>query len=129
MIIESRRNLLKLAGLAAAVGSRPFASAFALDEPGPAAAARAPFDLGMASYTFRSFSLDQAIEMTKRLGLKKITLKDMHLPLNSSEADIKAALAKIRGAGLELSSCGVVYMTTEAEVQMPLDTPRQPNSK
>jgi sugar phosphate isomerase/epimerase len=113
----SRRNILKLAGLTAAIGSRPWANALALGNPGMAAKSRVPFDLGMASYTFRSFTLDQAIEMTKRLGLKKITLKDMHLPMNSSEGEIKKVLEKIRGAGLELSSCGVVYMTTEAEVQ------------
>jgi inosose dehydratase len=71
----------------------------------------------MASYTFRAFTLDQAIEMTRRLALKKITLKDMHLPMNSSDGDIKSVLGKIRNAGLELSSCGVVYMTTEAEVE------------
>ncbi len=99
------------------MGSRPLASALAMGNPGTPAKSRVPFDLGMASYTFRSFTLDQAIEMTKRLDLRKITLKDMHLPMNSSEAEIKKVLEKIRGAGLELSSCGVVYMTTEAEVQ------------
>jgi len=113
----SRRNILKLAGLTAAFGSRPMASALAQGNPGMAAKSRILFDLGMASYTFRAFTLDQAIEMTRRLGLKKITLKDTHLPLNSPEGEIKKALEKIRGAGIELSSCGVVYMTTEAEVQ------------
>jgi inosose dehydratase len=113
----SRRNVLRLAGLTAALGSRPWAHALAQGKPGMAAKSRVAYDLGMASYTFRSFTLDQAIEMTKRLDLKKITLKDMHLPLTSSEAEIKKALEKIRGAGLELSSCGVVYMTTEAEVE------------
>jgi inosose dehydratase len=117
MINLSRRNMLKLAGLTAAIGSRPLANALAQGNPGIAAKSRVPFDLGMASYTFRAFTLDQAIEMTKRLELKKITLKDMHLPLNSSEGEIKKVLEKIRGAGLELSSCGVVYMTTETEVQ------------
>jgi len=99
------------------MGSRPWAQALAQGNPGTGAKSRVPFDLGMASYTFRAFTLDQAIEMTRRLGLKKITLKDMHLPMNSSEAEIKKVLEKIRVAGLELSSCGVVYMTTEAEVE------------
>jgi inosose dehydratase len=117
MTNRSRRDVLKLAGLTAAMGSGPLATALTLEQSGPAAKRSIQFVLGMASYTLRSFTLDQAIEMTKRLGLKKITLKDMHLPLNSPEGDIKKALEKIRGAGLELSSCGVVYMTTEAEVQ------------
>ncbi len=113
----SRRNVLKLAGLTAALGSRPLADVLAQGNPGTPAKSRVLFDLGMASYTFRNFTVDQAIEMTRRLGLKKITLKDMHLPLNSPEEEIKKALEKVRSAGLELSSCGVVYMTTEAEVQ------------
>jgi sugar phosphate isomerase/epimerase len=70
----------------------------------------------MASYTFRSFTLDQAIEMTLRLGMKKMTLKDMHLPMKSTEEEIKAALGKMKNVGVELSSLGVVYMKTEDEV-------------
>jgi sugar phosphate isomerase/epimerase len=60
--------------------------------------------------------LDQAIQMTARLGLRKLTLKDMHLPLTSTEEEIKSSLGKIRSAGLELSSVGVVYMNNEEEV-------------
>ena len=76
-----------------------------------------PFDLGIASYSFRSFTLDQAIAMTKRLGIERLALKDVHLPLTASAAEIAAALAKVRGAGLTLSTCGVVYMTTEPEIR------------
>ena len=116
MATQSRRKVLKLAGLTAAIASRPFGNAMGLGALSPAVRVPVSFDLGMASYTFRSFTLDQAIEMTKRLGLKKITLKDMHLPLTAADQEIKTALEKIRSAGLELSSCGVVYMTSEAEV-------------
>ncbi|MEW5901192.1 MAG: sugar phosphate isomerase/epimerase, partial [Acidobacteriota bacterium] len=77
----------------------------------------APFGLGLASYTFREFSLDQTIAMTKRLGLERIVLKSMHLPLEIPAAEIAATAAKVRGAGLDLYGCGVVYMSTEAEVE------------
>jgi sugar phosphate isomerase/epimerase len=76
-----------------------------------------PFSLGLASYTFREFNLENAISMTKRAGLKKITLKSMHLPLESSETEITAAVVKVRKAGLDLYGCGVVYMTNKAEVE------------
>ncbi|OGU34386.1 MAG: xylose isomerase, partial [Ignavibacteria bacterium GWB2_35_6b] len=72
--------------------------------------------LGMASYSLRNFSLTQAIEMTKRLGLKKISLKDMHLPLASSKEEIKKAVTEINNAGLELYAAGVIYMTNKDEV-------------
>jgi sugar phosphate isomerase/epimerase len=74
------------------------------------------FGLGLASYTLREFSLERTIDMTKRLALGRIVLKSMHLPLESSEPDIAAAAEKVREAGLDLYGCGVVYMTSEAEV-------------
>jgi sugar phosphate isomerase/epimerase len=69
--------------------------------------------LGIASYTFRKFTLDQAIAMTKQTGLKYINLKDTHLPLNSSAADCAAAAAKIKAAGLTLMGGGVIYMKND----------------
>jgi sugar phosphate isomerase/epimerase len=75
------------------------------------------FGFGIASYTFRAFTLDQLIAAAKRLGVQRLTLKDMHLPLTSTQAEIDAVRAKIAAAGLELSSCGVVYMKTEREVE------------
>jgi sugar phosphate isomerase/epimerase len=66
--------------------------------------------LGIASYSFRKFTLDQAIAMTKQTGLKYINLKEVHLPINSSAADCAAAAAKIKEAGLTLTGGGVIYM-------------------
>ena len=113
MTDQSRRDFLKAAGITAAAGLFPASNALAGDAPSSTGTVHVPFDLGIASYTFRSFTLDQTIEMTKRLGLKKLTLKDMHLPLKSTDQEIKTALEKMKGAGVELSSCGVVYMKTE----------------
>jgi sugar phosphate isomerase/epimerase len=90
-------------------GERAFAAA-------GAAAPRAPFDLGIASYTFRSFPLDQAIAMTARLRVRKLTLKDMHLPMAITAQEMEAVRAKMKAAGVELSSCDVVYMKTVEEV-------------
>jgi len=78
-------------------------------------------DLGMASYTFRKFSLEDTIAMTRRLGLARIALKSFHLPLESTEAEIKEAAAKVRDAGLDLYGCGVVYMKTGDEVNRAFD--------
>jgi sugar phosphate isomerase/epimerase len=77
---------------------------------------QAKFKLGMASYTFRKFSLDECIAMTNRVGLKHISLKSHHLPYESSLDDIKNLASKVRNAGLDLYGCGVVYMKDEKEV-------------
>jgi inosose dehydratase len=75
--------------------------------------------LGMASYSYRKFTLDQAIEMTKDAGLKYINLKaDFHLPLKSTKEECQAARAKIEAAGLTLVGGGVIYMkNNDAEIQ------------
>ena len=83
--------------------------------PSPASAGR--FGLGLASYTFREFDLDSALAMAGRVGLLRIAVKSVHLPLESSEAEIRAVAAKIRAAGIVPYGCGVVYMTSEAEVE------------
>ena len=74
------------------------------------------FKLGLASYTFRKFTLDETLERAKRLELKYIALKSFHLPLESTRAEIEAAAAKVKKAGLRLYGGGVIYMNDEAEV-------------
>ncbi len=87
----------------------------------PARKGKETFNLGMASYTFRKFSTEQAIAMTKRLGLKYISFKDVHMPLNSTPEQIQNTMAKLKEAGLTLYACGVIYMKTEADVQHAFD--------
>ncbi len=112
---SSRRDFLKTAGIA--VAGAAVLSEMAGAQSAPLPASSFPFHLGIASYTFRAFSLDQTIAMTKRLGLTQMTLKDMHLPLTSTPEQIAEARKKITDAGLTLASCGVVYMKTEDELK------------
>lgn len=74
-------------------------------------------NLGMASYTFREFPLDETLKMTKRLGLERIAFKSFHLPLESPDEEIRAVAEKTKSAGLDLYGCGVVYMQNEEEVE------------
>ncbi len=71
--------------------------------------------LGVASYTLRKFSLDQAIAMTREAGVRYICLKDMHLPLKSTKAERQEARRKIEAAGLVLMGGGVIYMKNNEE--------------
>jgi inosose dehydratase len=75
-----------------------------------------PFELGLASYTTRAFTLDQTIGMVQRVGLKHISLKSFHLPLDASESDCKAAAEKIKTAGIDFYAAGVIYMNKKEEV-------------
>jgi len=117
MATFSRRNFLRIAGLASAAVALPRQGARARSLPGERDRRTYPFALGIASYSFRAFTLDQTIAMTKRLGIERLALKDVHLPLTSTDAEIAGAVAKLNDAGVKLTTCGVVYMTTEQEVR------------
>jgi sugar phosphate isomerase/epimerase len=75
-----------------------------------------PFQLGIASYTFRKYSLEQSLEMAVRLNIRKMSLKSMHLPLESTAGEINAAMEKCRTAGVEIYGAGVIYMNKKEEV-------------
>lgn len=126
----TRRDFLKTAAVGAAgwtataLGSRIFAARQDSRDGTALFMSRVPFELGMASYTFRAFGLDEAVAMTKKLGLKKIALKSMHLPLETPDAEIAKIAAKVRAAGLDLYGGGVIYMTNTDEVVRAFDYAR-----
>jgi len=113
----TRRDFIKLAGLGLASASvSSVTGATSKIKQSKKAEKQKNLNLGMASYTFRNFNLDESLAMTKRLGLQRIALKSFHLPLESTEDEIKAVAAKVKEAGLDLYGCGVVYMQNEEEV-------------
>lgn len=113
--MKSRRQFVKLAGtgmLAAGVSS-VYASA---GNPSFADNTTDIFNVGMAGYTFREFSVEDTIGMMKRLNLTSLSLKDFHLPLNSNREQINTILGKFRSAGMNVYTLGVIYMRTEESV-------------
>ena len=79
------------------------------------------FQLGLASYTLRNFDLDRALAMTRRVGLQRICLKSVHLPLDAKPAEIAAVADKVKRAGLILYGGGVISMKTERDVAQAFD--------
>lgn len=72
--------------------------------------------VGIAGYTFAKFDSDKSIAMMKRLDIHFLSLKDMHLPLNSNEETIKEVLSKFSEANIKIYTVGVIYMKTKQEV-------------
>ena len=61
--------------------------------------------VGVQSYTFRTFSIDKMIEAMVSVGLSGIELWDGHLnPGKTSEADFKAIKKKFDDAGIRVSA-------------------------
>lgn len=112
----NRRGFLQMAS-GAALAALGGSTASAQSANASSEKATVAFGLGLASYTLRQFDLDQVIAMTKRVGLTRITLKSMHMPLDASDAQIKSMAQKVRRAGLDLYGAGVIYMKNEAQVQ------------
>ncbi len=77
--------------------------------------------LGLASYTTRKLNLDQTLAVAKRVDLKYVCLKSVHLPLDAKPAEIAAVAAKVRQAGLILYAGGVITMQKEAQVAQGFD--------
>jgi sugar phosphate isomerase/epimerase len=71
--------------------------------------------LGLTSYSLRQFTFDQAIAMTRQLGVKYISLKDMHLPYKTTTAERQQAHQKVEAAGLTLLGGGVIYMNNNPD--------------
>lgn len=97
-------------GLSMAPGSTTWATESVGDK-------KPSFRLALASYTLRRFPLAQAIEMTKRVGLKHICLKSFHLPLDASSEQIHEVRKQVAEAGLDLYAGGVITMANEQEVE------------
>ncbi len=74
------------------------------------------FKLGIASYTFRNYSLEKALQMAVRLNIRRMSLKSMHLPLDSTKEQIDEAMQKVKAANVDVYAGGVIYMNKKEEV-------------
>lgn len=120
---SNRRSFLKLSGLGIAAVALP---GVVQSNPAPAKKTDSlPIRLGLASYTLRKMNLDDALAVCQRLAIKHISLKDVHLKLNSSDAEIAEAVKKCKDAGVEIGSGGVIYMKSEAEVDAAFEYARK----
>ena len=111
--MANRRNFLKVAAIGITAANIPLNS-FAIS--GNQKGEKFRFKLGVASYTLRKFSTEQALDMTLRCGVNRITFKSMHLPLDASDETIKNTVALCKQNGVQLYGCGVVTMKTKADV-------------
>jgi len=111
--MANRRNFLRVAVVGITAANFPLHS---FVDSGNRTGEKFRFNLGIASYTLRKFSTRQALDMTLRCGVNRITFKSMHLPLDTSDAAINETVALCKQKGVKLYGCGVVTMKTNAEV-------------
>jgi inosose dehydratase len=119
---QSRRRFLRLAGAGAAASLAGTHNVMGQARRSRTSRRTPPqFELGLASYTLRKFTLDETLAMTRRVGLKYICFKSMHLELDSTPAQIAATVAKVNEAGLTLYGGGVISMKNEGQINQAFD--------
>ncbi|HWJ29560.1 MAG TPA: sugar phosphate isomerase/epimerase family protein [Flavisolibacter sp.] len=77
--------------------------------------------VGIAGYSFAKFSMEAAIQMMKRIDVTNLSLKDIHLPLNSSDEKIRSVVETFQQAGINIYTVGVIYMKTREAVDQAFD--------
>lgn len=114
--MSTRRNFLLQSALGlAATGLSPLAT-LAHTRRNEAAAPAGKLPVGIAGYTFAKVDLDHGLAMMKRVGINYLSIKDMHLPLNSTPEQIKTVLDKCAAAGVNVYAVGVIYMKSKDAV-------------
>jgi len=121
-MVFTRRSVMKAAAVSAAWSAvRPLAS-FAADATPSDDKQFHGLRVGICSYSLRSFSAAEALQSIRRLGVRYLSLKEVHLPLNSTPDQRKAFRQQAADLGLSITSCGVIYLKdTEAEVRQAFD--------
>src|SRR5262249_10432257 len=77
------------------------------------AVGRTALKLGVASYSMREFTLDQTLEMARRLGVKYMTFKDVHVPRTEAPELTRARRAKIEAAGITIMGGGTITIPND----------------
>ena len=102
----SRRGFLGAAAGVAGLSAIGVTPASAVIEPEPWG-----MKLGIATYSLREFSRPVAIEMLKKMHVKYVSIKDVHLKIGAPAEETKAGRAEFDAAGLTVTSGGNVDMT------------------
>ena len=113
-VLTTRRTIIKTAAAGSVIGLT--GTGFGAAVSTTAKQSKPGFNLGIASYTFRKFGLTETLDFTEILGLKYVSLKAMHLPLDSSQEQIHAVANQVKSLGLTLYGCGVIYMKSQEQV-------------
>ncbi len=109
----NRRHFVGGAAALAAMGRVTFGA--------PAADGSDDLKLGVASYSFRKFKREQAIEMTRKLNVQYINIKDFHLSMKDTAEEIAAGRKQFDDAGLIVLGGGNINLQKEDELRHAFD--------
>ncbi len=106
----SRRTFFGSVAAAAAVAALPGGTSAASTMP---AASGKTLKIGLASYSMRKFTLDQALDMARAIGVRYMTFKDVHIPRTDPPETTRALRAKIEASGITIMGGGTITMAND----------------
>lgn len=113
---HTRRAFLSTAAAAVAVPALGAPTARTATGARPSAAPEArTLKIGIASYSMRKFTLEQALAMAKTIGVEYMTFKDVHLPRTDAPETIAAKRRQIEAAGITIMGGGTITMKNDPE--------------
>ena len=112
---QTRREFRASSGAAALATVAPAAQTQPV--AGASAAGKRPLTLGLPTYMFKHYDLDQTLVMARRVAVRHVCIRTNLLPLSAPGERIKAAMAQVRAAGLVPYGGGVFYMRTAEQVE------------
>jgi hypothetical protein len=77
--------------------------------------------IGLATYSLRNTSVEAAIGLLQRCGIKSVSVFNAHVPIRTGTPDQRLAAAKkFRDAGIALASTGVADLSRDPAIMCPL---------
>ena len=76
----------------------------------------ATLPVGIADYTFLNFDIPQSIKMMQRLDIHAMSLKNFHLPYDSSKEKIDEVVSEYKNGGITIYGVGVIYMKNKEDI-------------
>jgi len=73
----------------------------------------ADLKLAFAGYTFVHFKLEEALEMIEKVDVHYLCIKDFHLPMDSTDAEITAFHKRLDEANVKGYAVGPIYSKTQ----------------
>ena len=72
--------------------------------------------VGIADYTFLNFDIPASIKMMQRLDIHFMSIKDFHLPINSTKEKIDEVVNEYKAGDITIYAVGVIYMKSKEAI-------------
>ena len=117
--MTNRRFFLKSsATVVSAIVLKP---SFAMAVLSERAATKSDLKIGIAGYSFIKLSVNDAITITRQTGISAISIKDKHLPLDSTKEEAFEIIERFKQNGINIYAAGMITMKTEQDIDRAFD--------